>query len=298
MTAAFHSQEISLPLSSGVGLRPEHYEVVLETRPDLGWFEVHPENYMGAGGPPHHFLGRIRELYPLSLHGVGLSVGGALPLDRDHLDRLRILVDRYQPASFSEHLAWSTHETGFMNDLLPLPYTRETLSTVCDHVDQIQSHLGRRMLLENPSTYIEFARADFEETDFLREIAKRTGCGLLLDVNNVFVSCTNRGVDPYAYLDRFPAEFAGEIHVAGHAEDSDDHGHRLLIDSHDREVIDEVWDLFAHVVARFGAFPTLVEWDNEVPEWSVLLNEARKAEALLGTSGRVSQLRRTFDAVA
>ncbi|MEM7776425.1 MAG: DUF692 domain-containing protein [Pseudomonadota bacterium] len=287
-----------LPVRAGVGLKPEHYKAVLEHRPDVGWFEVHPENYMGDGGPPHHYLTRIREFYPISLHGVGLSVGGALPLDRDHLDRLRALIDRYQPASFSEHLAWSTHETGFMNDLLPLPYTNETLALVCEHIDQIQTHLGRRMLLENPSTYVEFAEADFEETEFLAEIARRSGCGLLLDVNNVFVSCNNRGTDSYAYIDRFPADAVGEIHLAGHAQDSDDHGAPLLIDSHDREVIDEVWDLFAHTVARFGAFPTLVEWDDDIPEWSVLMKEAKKADALLKTSGRVRQFSRPFDAVA
>ncbi len=271
----------TLPLRSGVGLKPEHYEAVLTERPDIGWFEVHPENYMGDGGPPHHALTKIRDNYPLSLHGVGLSIGGAHPIDPEHLARLKALIARYQPQSFSEHLAWSTHDEGYLNDLLPLPYTEETLDHVCRHIDEVQSTIGRTMLLENPSTYVAFDAADYDEIGFLNEIVRRTGCGLLLDVNNVYISCTNRGADAYAYVDRFPMDAVGEIHLAGHAEDRDDDGAPLLIDTHDRPIIRDVWDLYAHVMARFGKRPTLVEWDEDVPAWSTLFAEAQKAERLM-----------------
>ncbi len=279
---AHQAQNIAaLPNRAGVGLKAEHYADVLGSRPDIGWFEVHPENYMGLGGPPHHYLTRIREHYPISLHGVGLSIGGSDALNREHLDRLKLLVDRYQPESFSEHLAWSTHESAFYNDLLPLPYTPETLSIVCDHVDELQDHIGRRMLLENPATYVVFQESSYDEIDFLTEIATRTGCGLLLDVNNVFVSCTNHERDAVEYINWFPVEHVGEIHLAGHAEDQDDRGNQLLIDAHDRQVIDPVWDLLERTLERAGPRPTLVEWDNDVPEWSVLFAEAEKAESYL-----------------
>ncbi len=270
-----------LPARAGVGLKPEHYREILDTRPDVGWFEVHPENYMGDGGAPHYYLTRIREHYPLSLHGVGLSLGAAGRLDADHLARLRALIDRYQPASFSEHLAWSTHDDVFFNDLLPLPYTEETLARVCDHIDEAQEALGRQLLLENPSTYIRFSQSDIAETDFLAEIARRTGCGLLLDVNNVFVSACNHAFDAAAYIAAFPMQYVGEIHLAGHACDRDDAGAPLLIDAHDRAVAAAVWQLFAQALARRGAVGTLIEWDNDVPAWDDLLAEAHKAERML-----------------
>jgi uncharacterized protein (UPF0276 family) len=270
-----------IPARAGVGLKPQHYDAILATRPDIGWFEVHPENYMGDGGAPHHFLTRIRELYPISLHGVGLSIGSAGPLDREHLVRLAALVDRYEPALFSEHLAWSTHDGTYLNDLLPLPYTEETLATVVRHVDEVQDVIGRQMLLENPSTYVTYSDSEMDETTFLGEIARRTGCGLLLDVNNVFVSATNHGFDPTAYLDRFPISYAGEIHLGGHAETADDEGAPLLVDAHDREVKDTVWQLYARAIARRGEVPTLIEWDNDVPAWPVLFAEAQRADTLL-----------------
>lgn len=270
-----------LPARAGVSLKPEHYETILRERPNVGWFEVHPENYMGAGGPPHYFLERIRADYAISMHGVGLSIGGALPIDEQHLERLLVLVDRYQPAQVSEHLAWSTHDGCFMNDLLPLPYTNETLTIVCAHIDQVQRKLGRSILIENPSTYVAFPQNDFSETEFLTEITKRTGCGLLLDVNNVFVQCTNRGWNAIDYLDGFPLGPVGEIHLAGHNTDTGDDGEPLLIDSHDRPVIDAVWALFQRVVERTGAMPTLIEWDDRIPAWPVLEAEGRKADALL-----------------
>lgn len=271
----------SLPPRAGVGLKPQHYAEILETRPDVGFFEVHAENYMGAGGPPHRYLTAIRDAYPLSLHGVGLSIGGPGPLDRDHLARLRSLIHRYAPGLFSEHLAWSSHGEGYLNDLLPLPYTDETLHCVCDHVDEVQEVLGRQMLLENPSTYLAFAESTWDEVDFIAEIARRTGCGLLLDVNNVHVTCTNQRRDPAAYLARFPLHAVGEAHLGGHATEADEAGHPLLIDSHDREVDDPVMRLYSTVVARTGPLPTLIEWDNDVPAWPVLLAEARRADAIL-----------------
>ncbi len=214
--------------SVGVGFKAEHFDAVMETRPGLGFFEIHAENYMGAGGPPHRRLEAIRERYPLSLHGVGLSIGSPGPLDRAHLARLAALAERYQPAIVSEHLAWSTHEGAFLNDLLPLPYTEETLERVCEHIDIVQTALKRTLLLENPSTYVAFAETTMGETEFLAEIVRRTGCGLLLDVNNVFVSATNHGRDPRQYLAGFPLAAVGEIHLAGCADDTDDAGFPLL----------------------------------------------------------------------
>ncbi len=267
-----------IPARAGVGLKPQHYRDILDGRPDIGWLEVHAENYMGAGGPPHHYLSRVREFYPLSIHGVGLSIGGAGPLDKQHLKRLRTLLDRYEPGLFSEHLAWSTHDDTYLNDLLPLPYTEETLSLVCNHVDEAQAALGRQMLIENPSTYVRMGESDRSEIAFLSELVKRTGCGLLLDVNNILVSATNHGYDPDAYVDQFPVEHVGEIHLAGHARFEDDDGQPLLIDAHDRKVIDRVWDLYRRTIARAGAKPTLIEWDNNIPEWPELFAEATLAE--------------------
>ena len=271
----------TIPPRAGVGLKPEHYRAVLASEPDLGWFEVHAENYMGAGGPPHRYLTAIRERYPLSLHGVGLSIGAARPLDREHLKRLKHLVERYEPGLFSEHLAWSTHDTGFFNDLLPLPYDEESVSRIADHIDEVQDTVGRRMLLENPSTYVAFAESTMSEIDFLAEVVRRTGCGLLLDVNNVHVSATNQQYDPVDYIDRFPVEHVGELHLAGYAPDTDDHGAPLLIDAHDRPVDPQVLELYEHTLSRIGAVPTLVEWDNDVPEWPVLFAEAQRADAVL-----------------
>ncbi len=280
----------ALPVRAGVGLKSEHVDAILIERPDVGFFEIHAENYMGDGGPPHRRLEAIRGLYPLSLHGVGLSIGSPRPLDDAHLGRLAALARRYEPGLFSEHLAWSSHDTGFLNDLLPLPYTEETLAGVCAHVDETQEAVGRRMLLENPSTYLLFAESTIPETEFLREIARRTGCGLLLDVNNVEVSATNHGFDPLAYLDAFPLQHVGEIHLAGYAEAKDEAGHRLLIDAHDSPVRPNVWALYEAVISRIGPTPTLVEWDNDVPAWPVLHAEARRADRHMA-SARARALR-------
>lgn len=264
-----------LPPRAGLGLKPRHCAEILEGRPDIGFFEVHAENYMGDGGPPHRYLAAIVEHYPLSLHGVGLSIGGEAPLNREHLRRLRSLVDRYKPQSFSEHLAWSSHEETSLNDLLPLPYTSATLDRVIAHVDEVQQVLGRAMLLENPSTYVLFAESTIDEIDFLATIADRTGCGLLLDVNNVMVSSVNHHMDPFAYVERFPVHAVGEIHLAGYDETTDATGERLLIDAHASRVSQDVFALFRHTLGRTGPVPTLVEWDNNVPAFSVLADEAR-----------------------
>ncbi|MGV8951392.1 MAG: DUF692 domain-containing protein [Cypionkella sp.] len=264
-----------LPPRAGLGLKPQHYAEILAAHPDIGFFEVHAENYMGDGGPPHRYLAAIVERYPLSLHGVGLSIGGEASLNRDHLRRLRGLTDRYQPQSFSEHLAWSSHEETSLNDLLPLPYTNATLDRVVAHVDEVQQVLCRAMLLENPSTYVLFAESTIDEIDFLATIADRTGCGLLLDVNNVMVSSVNHRVDPFAYIDRFPVHAVGEIHLAGYDETTDAAGERLLIDAHASRVSQDVFALFQHTLGRTGPVPTLVEWDNNVPALSVLADEAR-----------------------
>jgi uncharacterized protein len=273
--------EAPVPPRAGVGLKPEHYRTILETEPDVGFFEVHAENYMGAGGPPHRYLTAIRERYPLSLHGVGLSIGGSAPLDRDHLLRLKDLISRYRPGLFSEHLAWSSHDGAFFNDLLPLPYTNETLARIAGHIDEVQETLGRRMLLENPSTYVAFAESDYAETDFIAEIPRRTGCGLLLDVNNVHVASTNQQWDPLRYIDEFPLPQVEEIHLAGYAREVDDKDRPLLIDTHDRPVDQIVWGLFEHAIERIGPVPTLIEWDAKVPAWPELRREAERAEAIL-----------------
>jgi len=270
-----------IPPRGGVGLKAEHYRTILETLPDIGFFEVHAENYMGAGGPPHRYLSAIRERYPLSLHGVGLSIGADRPLDEDHLQRLKRLIERYRPGLFSEHLAWSSHDTGFLNDLLPVPYTTETLVRVADHIDQVQSTLGRQMLLENPSTYLAFAESTYSEIDFIAEVVRRTGCGLLLDVNNVYVASTNQQWDPVAYIDAYPLAHVEEIHLAGYTREADDKGRPLLIDTHNRPVDDIVWDLYAYAVELIGPVPTLIEWDADVPAWPTLKQEAGRAEAIM-----------------
>jgi len=278
LQAVSQAQVPGLPRRAGLGLKHEHFVEVLETSPDIGFFEVHAENYMVAGGPFHHYLGLIRAQYPLSLHGVGLSIGGEGPLNPEHLARLATLIERYQPHSFSEHLAWSSHGPVFLNDLLPLAYDNATLQRVCEHVDQVQSSLKRTMLLENPSTYLQFQRSTLDETDFISEVIRRTGCGLLLDVNNVYVSCINHQRNPLSYLEALPLHAVGEIHLAGFAEDTDSLGDRLLIDDHGAPIDNAVWQLYEKVLAQVGPMPTLIERDNEVPAFSVLLAEAQQAQ--------------------
>lgn len=266
---------------AGTSLKHEHLPSILADGTQGGFLEVHAENYMGAGGPPHDALTRIRRDYPVSLHGVCMSIGGPQPLDKTHLGRFKALVDRYEPALVSEHLAWSTHNTTYFNDLLPLPYTPATLARVADHIDQVQEMIGRPVLLENPSTYVVFLESTMSETEFIRRLAQRTGCGLLLDVNNVFVSATNHGFSALTYLADFPLDQVGEIHLAGHAKQADDEGDLLLIDSHDGPVSDAVWKLFEIVIGQCGPIPTLVEWDSAIPDWPILKAEAVAAQAIL-----------------
>ena len=269
-----------LPPSAGVGFKPEHFDAIRSTKPALGFLEVHAENYMGAGGLPHAQLGQLRQDYALSLHGVGLSIGGADALDADHLARLKVLCDRYQPDSFSEHLAWSSHGGDYLNDLLPLPYTDETLAQVCAHVDEGAGCAGPADAAGKPVDLRSLRTVHDPGTEFLAEVARRTGCGLLLDVNNVFVSATNHRTDARAYLAAFPLAAVGEIHLGGHAEELLPSG-PLLIDAHGSPVADPVWALFAELLARTGPLPTLIEWDNDLPAWPELLAEARRAQAVL-----------------
>ncbi len=270
-----------VPARAGIGLKAQHYNDVLRDKPDFGFFEIHAENYMGAGGPPHHYLTEIRNDYPISLHGVALSIGGTQPLNRKHLARLKVLMDRYECGLFSEHLAWSTHEDAYLDDLLPMPYTRQTLQHICEHIDETQEFLGRRMLLENPSTYVQFKESTYSELDFISEIAGLTGCGLLLDVNNVFVSCVNHNMDAVTYINTFPAQHVGEIHLAGHDERLDDAGKPLLIDAHGSPVVDPVWALYEITLKRTGPVPTLIERDANVPPLVELLAEAKRANKYL-----------------
>lgn len=285
------------PFTAGVGLKPAHYRAILAQKPAVGFFEIHAENYMGAGGPPHRYLSAIREHYPLSLHGVGLSIGASHALSDAHLGRLKLLIDRYQPAMFSEHLAWSTHASRYLNDLLPIPYTGEALQRVTEHIDTTQTLLGRKLLLENPATYVQFAESTYSEPEFINEIVRRTGCGLLLDVNNVYVSAINHGFAPYAYIDAINLTSVSEIHLAGHVREVDIDGSALLIDTHDRCISDAVWSLYAYTVRRTGAVATMIEWDADIPGLEVLLEQSRKADAVMQATLSALALPKTAESI-
>jgi uncharacterized protein (UPF0276 family) len=272
---------LPLPTAAGIGLKPVHYQALLDDADPPGFVEVHAENYMGAGGAAHAWLTKVHERLPLSVHGVGLSIGGEDDLDEAHLERLAKLIDRYQPESFSEHLAWSSHGRNYFNDLLPIVYDEASLARVCAHVDRVQARLRRRMLLENTATYVEFAASTMSEAGFLSEVIRRTGCGLLLDVNNIHVSCSNHGRDAAQYLAALPLAATGEIHLAGFSVERDADGAPLLIDSHGSAVADVVWNLYARALEATGPMPTLVEWDHEVPEYGSLRAQARRAEEYL-----------------
>ena len=271
-----------IPASAGVGLKAQHVQDIFESQPDLGWFEVHAENYMGEGGLPHHSLSQIRRDYPVSVHGVGLSLGSADGISDEHLSKLTSLIARYEPALVSEHISWSTSGGVFFNDLLPLPYTEECLTVLSENIDKTQTALGRQILVENPSTYMQFAQSIIPEHEFLVEIARRTGCGLLLDINNVYVSAHNHQFDPRHYLESIPADLVGEIHLAGHAVE-DVNGHTIRIDDHGSQVLDEVWDLFAATYERMRDVPYLIEWDANLPSFETLYAEACKARQLVGS---------------
>ncbi len=267
------------PRLSGVSLKPCHYQTILAEQPSVGFFEIHAENYLSAGGPNRYYLEKIREHYPLTVHGVGLSIGGESPLNREHLKKVAQLVEWIEPLVFSEHLAWSSHFNHFFNDLLPLPYTEKTLRQVCSHIDQVQEQLKRPMLLENPSTYLRFKTTTMSELEFISAIIERTGCQLLLDVNNVAVSCFNHQQDPYQYINQFPGQAVRQIHLAGYAVDQNE-AVPLRIDSHDREVTDDVWQLYQYTLQQWGDKPTLIEWDGQLPEFGVLQQQATMADQI------------------
>ncbi|MGB8278074.1 MAG: DUF692 domain-containing protein [Methylovirgula sp.] len=274
----------TLQTAIGVGFKPQHFAAIMQAPRRLDFFEIHAENYMGAGGPPHAQLGALRRDYALSVHGVGLSIGGKGPLDPAHLARLKSVCDRYQPELVSEHLAWSSDGGAFFNDLLPLPLTEATLARVIAHVDCVQETLQRQVLIENPATYLSFGTSTIPEPDFLAELAKRSGCGLLLDVNNLYVSSSNHGFDPAAYLEAFAVNAVGEIHLAGHSFAATDHGEQLLIDTHGEAIADPIFALYAQALTLTGPVASLIERDNDVPDWPVLLAEAEKAAALLAAA--------------
>ena len=276
----------------GIGYKSQYLSNVLTENTDIGWLEVHAENYMIDGGPRKQMMLDLAERYPISCHGVGLSIGSEGGLNSEHLERLRLLIDWLKPAMFSEHLAWSSHNAGYFNDLLPLPYTEEVCARVIRHINQVQDTLGRKMMLENPSTYVAFNNSEMSEIDFIKKVTDATGCGLLLDINNVFVSATNQNYDPYDYINEYPLEHVGEMHLGGHDEDKDDDGAILLIDSHNNPVTNPVWALYEYTIAKAGIRPTLIEWDNDLPTWDVLANEARLAQAV------ISQQREVQNAVA
>jgi uncharacterized protein len=265
-----------IPAKAGIGLRFQHHQAVVESRPDVAWMEVHTENYMGGGTPLIH-LDTVRRDYPISLHGVGLSLGSAEGLDFLHLERIRQVAGRIEPALMSEHIAWSVVGGAYLADLLPLPMTEEALTVVCRHVEQTQGYLKRRILVENPSTYLAFGHSTIPEWEFITAVAERTGCGILCDVNNIYVSAHNHGWDASTYLSALPPAMIGEIHLAGHSVRPLADGGTLRIDDHGSRVIAEVWALYEEALARFGPVPTLIEWDNHVPSLDVLLDEAKQA---------------------
>jgi uncharacterized protein len=283
MSPAATNSPHPIPVKAGIGLRFQHHQAVLDRAPDIAWMEIHTENYMG-GGTPVRYLDAIRRDYPISLHGVGLSLGSAEGLDPAHLERIRRVAERVEPALMSEHVAWSIANGTYLADLLPLPMTEEALAVVCRHVDQVQTYLKRRILVENPSTYLRFQHSSIPEWEFMAAVAARTGCGILCDVNNIYVSAHNHDWNASTYLAALPPAAIGEIHLAGHSLRSLPDGSTLRIDDHGSHVIAEVWALYREALARFGPVPTLIEWDTDVPPLHVLLGEADCAGALLAST--------------
>lgn len=268
--------DIKIPAKPGIGLRWCHYQQLIQELPDIAWLEVHSENFFAEGGISLHILEQVREHYPMSFHGVGLSLGSANGLDKQHLAKLKILIDRFNPSLVSEHISWSEVDGVFLNDLLPIPYTQESLNIMCNNIDHAQNYLGRQILVENPSTYIDFTTSDMSECEFVNKIIEKSGCGLLLDVNNVYVGANNHGFDAYEYINNIKINAAQEIHLAGHTEKEID-GKILLIDSHSAHVKDEVWQLYHHTMKKAGRdIPTLVEWDSDIPALDVLIAESEK----------------------
>lgn len=275
-----------IPASAGIGLRAEHYREVVETPPPVGWLEVHSENYFGDGGAPLEYLEKARRHYPVSLHGVGLSLGSSDELNRRHLEKLRALIGRIEPGLVSDHLSWSSVDGIYLNDLLPLPYTEEALRHVARRVEQAQDFLGRQLLIENPSSYLRYRHSTIPEWEFISEVARISGCGILLDVNNIYVSAVNHGFDAMEYLRAVPAGMVREIHLAGYTVKSYPEG-QILIDTHNARVADAVWALYRAAIERLGPRPTLIEWDTDLPALEVLLDEARQADAIMETAHAV-----------
>lgn len=283
MAPAIPRDTSPIPARAGIGLRFQHHQSVLETAPDVAFMEVHTENYMG-GGSPIRYLDVIRRDFPISLHGVGLSLGSAEGLDPIHLDRVRHVTERIEPALVSEHVAWSVNSGNYLADLLPLPMTEEALDVICCNIDHMQTALGRSILVENPSTYVQFRHSTIPEWEFMAALAARTGCGLLCDINNIFVSARNHGWNAAAYVANLPPSPIGEIHLAGHSIRELSDGTILRIDDHGSRVIEEVWSLYAQALRCFGPVPTLIEWDTDVPPLEVLVGEARQAYALIAVA--------------
>lgn len=275
-----NTAQATIPANAGIGLRSQHYRDVLASKPAIGWLEVHSENYLGKGGAPLHFLQQIRRDYPVSLHGVSLSLGSADKLDQSYLSRLKALIDRIEPGLVSEHLSWSSFGGRFLNDLVPLPYTDATLSHLVPRISRAQEFLGRRILIENPSSYLEFQQSTYREYEFLNALAERSGCGILLDINNVYVSSQNHGWNALEYIQNIDGNAVGELHLAGHTLNRVN-GHGILIDTHNRPVSEAVWDLFKQSISSLGPKPVLVEWDCDLPALSVLTAEAGKADNIL-----------------
>ncbi len=284
-TAQFMAGPGTIPARAGIGLRADHYEALLETLPAVGWLEVHSENYFGAGGAPLHYLGKARCHYPLSLHGVGLSIGSADPLNIRHLSSLKSLIDRIEPALVSDHLCWSSVNGRYLNDLLPMPFTMEALAHLRERISRVQDYLNRPLLIENLSSYLQYRVSDFPEAEFIAELARRSGCGILLDINNVYVSACNHGFDANAYIQSLPPALVQEFHLAGfttkHYRAEGDDRCTLLIDSHDRRVAGPVWDLYGFTLQRIGRRPTLIEWDSDLPDLRTLVDEAGIADSMM-----------------
>ncbi len=270
----------SIPAQAGIGLRAAHHEALTREPPRVGWLEAHSENYFGEGGAQLEALETLRALYPLSLHGVGLSLGSSDSLDHQHLRRLKRLVERVEPALVSEHLSWGSVQGRHSNDLLPLPYTDEALALMVERVQQLQEFLGRQVLIENVSSYLQYVDSQFSESEFVAELARRSGCAILLDVNNVYVNACNHQFDPRAFIDALPRGAVAELHLAGHSTIELD-GRQLLLDTHSTPVCAQVWSLYEYTLGRFGPLPTLIEWDSDLPAPQVLLAEAARAEARL-----------------
>jgi uncharacterized protein (UPF0276 family) len=268
-----------IPARAGIGLRAQHHLTILAEAPAVAWFEAHTENYFADGGPHVYALEKIRANYPLSLHGVGLSLGSTDPLNIDHLTKVRRAAERFEPALLSEHVSWSSVGGRFANDLLPLPYSEEALRHMSSHIAQAQDFLGRQILIENVSSYMEFAQSAMPEWEFVAGVARESGCGILLDINNIYVAAHNHGFDPRHYLNAIAPRTVQELHLAGHSRSSID-GRDVLIDTHGTPVCDAVWDLYGLAVRRFGQIPTLIEWDTDIPAVEVLVAEANKADAM------------------